>query len=96
MGSLPQPQRPFQQSTPPAPAPAPLPSAAIMLARRLVMTSGGRKHRRPAQRAGVSDCVGPRAFACADIEVQLADTGLDRVTLIVSWTGWSSIHWRIG
>lgn len=75
----------------------PLPSAAIMLARRLVMTSGGRN---TGARRNVLACLiaSDRALSHADIEVQLADTGLDRVTLyrVLDWLVEHSLAHRVG
>ncbi len=78
-------------------APAPLPQAAIMLARRLVMASGGRN---TGARRNVLACLiaSDRALSHADIELQLSDSGLDRVTLyrVLDWLVEHSLAHRVG
>lgn len=79
------------------PAPAPLSQAAIMLARRLVAASGGRN---TGARRNVLACLiaSDRALSHADIEAQLSETGLDRVTLyrVLDWLVEHSLAHRVG
>ena len=95
MGSTPAIAVPASAST--ASLPAPLPPAAIMLARRLVMTSGGRN---TGARRNVLACLiaSDRALSHADIEAQLIETGLHRVTLyrVLDWLVEHSLAHRVG
>ena len=72
-------------------------SAGVALARRLVKESGGRNTE---ARRNVLACLiaAGRALSHAEIEAQLADTDLDRVTLyrVLEWLVEQSLAHRVG
>ena len=76
---------------------APTPASALALARRLVKESGGRN---TGARRNVLACLiaAERALSHGEIEAQLADTDLDRVTLyrVLEWLVEQSLAHRVG
>jgi Fur family transcriptional regulator, ferric uptake regulator len=75
----------------------PVTAGALALARRLVKESGGRNTE---ARRNVLACLiaADRALSHAEIELQLADTDLDRVTLyrVLEWLVEQSLAHRVG
>ncbi len=76
---------------------APTPASALALARRLVKESGGRN---TGARRNVLACLiaAERALSHGEIEAQLADSDLDRVTLyrVLEWLVEQSLAHRVG
>ena len=75
----------------------PTPASALALARRLVKESGGRN---TGARRNVLACLiaAERALSHGEIEAQLTDTDLDRVTLyrVLEWLVEQSLAHRVG